>query len=108
MRLNAKSRRSGRNRRTITDVQHGVKVFSANVDMRGINAVGRKQQSGHVQICGWKAKLLAELIAADDFAGERIGASEHLARGVEIAGANGLANARAADDLTVERHSEIG
>src|SRR5208282_6937039 len=43
-------------------------------------------------------------IARNHAAGNRVRPSEHLARGIKIAGANGLANARAADDLTVEGH----
>ena len=70
----------------------------------GINAVRRQHQTGHVEIGGRKTKLPANAVAFDDPAGNRVRPSEHLARGVEIAGADGLANARAADDLTVERH----
>ena len=72
--------------------------------MRGINAIRRQHQTRHVEVRGWKTKLLANAVSFDHAAGNRVRPSEHLARGIKIAGANGFANARAADDLIVERH----
>ncbi len=43
-------------------------------------------------------------VAAHDPSGEGIGASQHLARGIEVPRANGFADARAADHLAVQRH----
>ena len=52
----------------------------------------------------WENRVAGPAVARDHAAGNRVRPSEHLARGIQIAGANGFANARAADDLIVERH----
>ena len=102
--LHAKLRVWGLQRRAMADIQDGAVGFAANGGMCDINTVRRQHQTGHVEICGGKTELLANAISFDDPAGNRVRPSEHLARGIEIADANGFANARAADDLTVQRH----
>ena len=72
--------------------------------MHGIDSVGRQNQARRIKVCGRETKLAAHAITRDHAAGNGVRPSEHLTRGVEIAGANGFANARAADDLIVEGH----
>ena len=76
-------------------------VASARED--GVNAVGREDLCARVEVGGGEAELAPDLIAGNDGAGEGVGAAEHLTGGVEAAGADGFADARAADGLAVER-----
>ena len=72
--------------------------------MHGIDAVGWQNQGRRVEIRGRETKFTAHPIARGHAAGNGVRSSEHLTRGIKIAGADGFANARAADDLIVERH----
>jgi len=72
--------------------------------VRGVNTAGRNDQAGKLKIRRRKSELSPQLVPADDPSGKRVGAAEHLARGVEVAVADGFANSRAADHLPVQRH----
>ena len=70
----------------------------------GVNTVGRKDEASDIEISSGKAKFLAELIAVNDFSGERVWAAKHLAGGIEVALLDLFANASATDGLAVERY----
>src|SRR5437879_779844 len=86
------------------DVGDGPMLSALDRSVDGVNAGGWNGQSGHVQVCGGKTQLPSQPVSANDLCGERIGAAERLAGGIEIAGANGFANPRAADHLSIERN----
>src|ERR1044072_6236040 len=55
-----------------------------------------------MEIRGRKSELMSEAISANDFSGDGVSASEHLAGSIKITGANRFPNARAADGLPVK------
>src|SRR5213594_5274262 len=101
MRLDLESRLRILQRRARADVDHGAMKPTLDVRVRGVHTVRRYDQRVRVKVRRGKAELPAKLIAANHIAGERIGAPQHLAGGVEIPGVNRLADARAADHLAV-------
>ena len=96
-------RRGLRARGAEANVQRGRVRGVASAREDGVNAVGREDLSARVEVGGGEAELAPDLIAGNDGAGEGVGAAEHLTGGVEAAGADGFADARAADGLAVER-----
>ena len=103
MRLDVGVRRGLCARGAEADVQRGGVRGVADAGEDGVHAIRREDLSARVEVRGGEAELASDLIAADDGAGEGVGAAEHLTGGVETAGANGFADARAADGLAVER-----
>jgi hypothetical protein len=86
-----------------TEVENGAVEIAAGQDMGGVNAVGREDEIGDVEIGRGEAEFASELIAGDDGAGKGVGASEHLTGEMEPALLDGSADAGAADDFAVER-----
>ena len=107
MRFDAQFRRRIRQCGTMADIQHGPMGLAGPVDMHGINPERRQTEAAHVQVRGGEAKLVPELVSADDRTIQRIRAAKHLAGGVELPGADGLADARAADRLAIERDRSL-
>jgi hypothetical protein len=78
--------------------------LTADACVRGVNAIGRQGKARRVQVRGGKAELVAELVARDNLGGERIGAAEQLAGGIEVARPDSFADLGAADDLAIQCH----
>ena len=78
--------------------------LSANGGLGGIDSVRRKNHSRGIEVGGGEAEFVAELIAVNYFSGNGISAAKHLAGGIEIICADGFADARAADGLSIKRH----
>src|SRR3989454_9244623 len=78
--------------------------MKAALDRRvdGVNAVWRKHQPGEIKIRSGETQFATEFVAAGHSAGEGVGATEHLAGGIEATRPDRLADARAADDFSVE------
>lgn len=87
---------------TKAEVEGGGVGVRVDAGENGVNPVGWQGESTGVEIGGGKTEATADLIAGDDGAGEGVGAAEHLAGGVQVAGADGGADAGAADGLAVE------
>lgn len=88
--------------RTVTDVEDGAMDFAARLGMNCINTGRGEGEAGDIKVGGRETELAAKAIALKDGAGERIGATQHLAGGIEIAATNGFADAGAADGFAIE------
>src|SRR4051812_46845950 len=82
MRLDAELRRGAFQGWTATNVHHGAVRPAPDGSVNGIHPVWGQSQSRHLQIGRGESDFPAELIAADDLSGERIGPSQHLAGSV--------------------------
>src|SRR5882724_8506986 len=93
------------------DVDDGAVRVALALNAGEVNPIGRQDEAGDVEIGGGKSEFAAELITFYDGTRQRIGTSQHLAGGIEVAGADGFADAGAADGLAIEgnrRHSMHG
>ena len=78
MRLDAKLRSRVLKRRPTADVYDRPARLSLHQGMRGIDAVGRKDQAGDIQVRRWKTQVASQLVARDNPRGERVGSVSHV------------------------------
>lgn len=104
MNFRAKLRFGMLQRRTIANVQDGFVGFSTHFGLDSIHRIRRNGQMPDIEIRGRVAQLAPQLVALNHYSGGRIRAAQHLAGSVEIAIADGVANAGAADGFSVQRN----
>src|SRR4051794_29285522 len=74
-----------------------------HLGVNGVNAIRRKDEAGDGDVGRGRAESATESIAFNYFSSHGVSAAEHLRSVIQIAGANALADACAADGLAVER-----
>src|SRR5262245_11526544 len=103
MRLNSHLRVRLGNGGANTDVDDGPPLLTHDGGLGCVNAAGRQRQAVNVEVGRGEPELPPEAVAGDYFASQRVGASEHLAGGIQVAGTNDLTNACAADRAAIQR-----
>lgn len=90
--------------RAMADIQDRAMSLAGDRGVGGVNSIRRQGETGGVEIGGGESEFASEFVACDNFCREGVRAAEHLARAIEVACAKDFADARAADDLAIERN----
>lgn len=96
------SRGHGLNRRTISDINHGVILDPTKDGGSSVDSRGRQYQASDIDIGGRNPQLATPLIAVKNVAGHGIRTTQEGVGRLEITALDGVANPGAADRLTVE------
>lgn len=91
----------GVDRRAASDVDNRVRHVAGPAGPGRVDARGRQYQAGDIEIRGRETEPPGASVPNDNASAQRVGPSQHAVGCVEVAVADGLADAGAADGLTV-------